>query len=64
MQDYEDAKKQDSKAYAEFFHAMLDHGVYLPPSAFEAWFVSTAHTDADLSRTARAVEESLRVALA
>jgi glutamate-1-semialdehyde 2,1-aminomutase len=39
---------------------MLRRGVFLPPAQFEAWFVSTAHEENDLKRTARAVEESLR----
>jgi glutamate-1-semialdehyde 2,1-aminomutase len=44
----------DSKRFARFFHAMLNHGVYLPPSAFEAWFVSTAHSEEDIERTVTA----------
>jgi glutamate-1-semialdehyde 2,1-aminomutase len=42
---FDDAQRQDTTAYAAFFHAMLDSGVYLPPSAYEAWFVSSAHDD-------------------
>src|SRR5262249_37540955 len=38
--DYADAQRQGTAAYAAFFHAMPDRGVYLPPSAYEAWFVS------------------------
>jgi glutamate-1-semialdehyde 2,1-aminomutase len=45
VRDYDDAQRQDTTAYAAFFHAMLDRGVYLPPSAYEAWFVSSAHDD-------------------
>ena len=41
----------DSKRFARFFHALLNHGVYLPPSAFEAWFVSAAHSEEDIERT-------------
>jgi glutamate-1-semialdehyde 2,1-aminomutase len=48
VSDYEAARRQDTAAYARFFHAMLDRGVYLPPSAFEAWFVSIVHSDADV----------------
>jgi glutamate-1-semialdehyde 2,1-aminomutase len=44
----------DSKRFARFFHAMLNHGVYLPPSAFEAWFVSAAHSEEDIERTVTA----------
>ena len=46
VRDFDDAQRQDTTAYAAFFHAMLDAGVYLPPSAYEAWFVSSAHDDA------------------
>ena len=42
---FEQAKTQDVEAFKAFFHSMLDNGVYLPPSAFEAWFVSTALDD-------------------
>jgi len=62
--DFAAARRSATARYAVFFHAMRERGIFLPPAQFEAWFVSTAHTDADLSRTARAVEESLRVALA
>ncbi len=60
--DFASAKRSDAARYGAFFHAMRERGVFLPPAQFEAWFVSTAHTDADLSRTARAVGESLGVA--
>jgi len=43
--DYATAALQDVGAFKAFFHAMLDRGVYLPPSAFEAWFCSAAHDD-------------------
>jgi glutamate-1-semialdehyde 2,1-aminomutase len=56
--DYDSAKKQDTAAYARFFHAMLDRGVYLPPSAFEAWFLSTAHGDAEVDHILEAAAES------
>jgi glutamate-1-semialdehyde 2,1-aminomutase len=49
---FDDAKDQSSAAYAAFFHAMLDGGVYLPPSGYEAWFLSAAHDDAALARIA------------
>ena len=61
--DFAAARRCDTARYAVFFHAMRERGIFLPPAQFEAWFVSTAHTNADLSRTARAVEESLRIAL-
>ena len=48
--DYATAMTQSAPAYARFFHAMLDAGVYLPPSAFEAWFLSAAHDDGAMNR--------------
>jgi glutamate-1-semialdehyde 2,1-aminomutase len=62
--DFASVKKCDTAAYARFFHAMRERGVFLPPAQFEAWFVSTAHSDQDLRRTARAVGESLTQAFA
>jgi glutamate-1-semialdehyde 2,1-aminomutase len=53
------AARCDTKRFARFHRAMLDRGVMLPPSQFEAWFVSAAHTDADIERTARAITGSL-----
>ncbi|WP_182525595.1 glutamate-1-semialdehyde 2,1-aminomutase [Nocardioides dongkuii] len=49
VRDFEDASRTSSPAYAAFFHAMLDAGVYLPPSAYEAWFLSSAHDDRAVS---------------
>jgi glutamate-1-semialdehyde 2,1-aminomutase len=57
--DYEQAKSCDTDAYAAFCRGMLDRGVYLPPSQFEAWFPSLAHTDAHLERTLAAAREVL-----
>ncbi len=45
VRDFADASTQDTAAYRAFFHSMLDQGVYLPPSAYEAWFLSAAHDD-------------------
>ncbi len=45
VRDFAAASTQDTAAYAAFFHAMLDRGVHLPPSAYEAWFLSSAHDD-------------------
>jgi glutamate-1-semialdehyde 2,1-aminomutase len=56
--DYATARAQDTAAYARFFHAMLDRGVYLPPSSFEAWFLSTAHGDAEVDHVLDAAAES------
>ena len=57
--DYASAKRSDTKRYARYFHGMLERGVFLAPSQFEAAFVSLAHTDADLVFAARAAAESL-----
>ncbi len=62
--DYETAKLSDTKAFGRFFHAMLDRGIYLPPSQFEALFVSTAHTESDIERTRQAARESFAIATA
>jgi len=53
--DFAGAQAQEAWRYRPFFHAMLDAGVYLPPSAFECWFVSAAHDDEALSRIAEAL---------
>jgi len=64
MRNFEDVRRSDTKRYAAFFHAMRERGIFLPPAQFEAWFLSTAHSDADVRRTARAAGESLRAAFA
>jgi glutamate-1-semialdehyde 2,1-aminomutase len=62
VRNFADAKVQSTVAYSAFFHAMLDGGVYLPPSAFEAWFVSAAHDEEALSRVADAAPAAARAA--
>jgi glutamate-1-semialdehyde 2,1-aminomutase len=64
VRDFADAKDQSTAAYSAFFHAMLEGGVYLPPSAFEAWFVSAAHDEGALSRIADALPGAARAAAA
>ena len=59
--DYASAKKSDVSRFGRFFREMLERGIFLAPSQYEALFVSTAHTDADLARTVEACEASLRV---
>jgi glutamate-1-semialdehyde 2,1-aminomutase len=59
VRDYEGARAADNDAFALFFGEMLARGVYLPPSAFEAWFPSLAHGDAELDRTLTAAAEAL-----
>jgi glutamate-1-semialdehyde 2,1-aminomutase len=57
--NYEQAKKCDLDAYAAFCRGMLDRGIYLPPSQFEAWFPSLAHRDEHVERTLVAAREVL-----
>ncbi len=58
--DYTTAKKSDTKKFAQFFGRMLDKGINLAPSQFEAGFMSLAHSLADINKTARAAYESFR----
>lgn len=58
-----EAQKSDRAAFARFFHACLERGVYFAPSQFEAGFLSLAHTREDIVDTARVAEEALKVAL-
>ena len=53
VRDFAGASRTDAAAYGAFFHAMLDRGVHLPPSAYEAWFVSAAHDDRAVQTRAR-----------
>jgi glutamate-1-semialdehyde 2,1-aminomutase len=62
--DFAAARRQSGAAYAAFFHAMLDGGVYLPPSPYEAWFLSAAHDAAALGRIAEALPAAARAAAA
>jgi glutamate-1-semialdehyde 2,1-aminomutase len=59
VKDFADAAAADNKKFNQFFHAMLNRGVYLPPSAFESWFLNNALTKEDLDFTIRAAKESL-----
>jgi len=56
---YDDALRADTGRHARFFRAALDEGVWLPPSQFEVWFVSTAHGDDDIDRTIAALGRAL-----
>jgi glutamate-1-semialdehyde 2,1-aminomutase len=56
--NYDDAKKSDTKKFAQFFTNMLDQGIFLPPSQYEALFVSATHTDSDIDRTIEAARKS------
>ena len=55
--DYESAKKSDTARYAKFFRRMLKAGIYLPPSQFEACFLSTKHTQKDIDKTINSVRK-------
>jgi glutamate-1-semialdehyde 2,1-aminomutase len=55
--DWDSAKRSDTARFAKFFHFMLEHGVYLAPSQFEAGFVSAAHSEEDIRLTAEAARE-------
>lgn len=62
VRNYDDAKTQESFRFTAFFHSMLSQGVYLPPSAFESWFVSTAHDERAVERIAAALPAAARAA--
>ncbi|MCB9851389.1 MAG: glutamate-1-semialdehyde 2,1-aminomutase [Phycisphaerales bacterium] len=59
VQSYDDAKAANHPRFAAFFNAMLEHGVHLPPSGYEAWFVSLAHDDTAIAETVSAAVRSL-----
>ena len=58
--NYASATEADTDKYSTFFHAMLQQGVYLPPSQFEGWFLSAAHTKQDVNQTILAARAALR----
>ena len=58
--DYASATAADTTAYATFFRSLLEQGVYAPPSQFEGWFLSAAHTTTDIDRTIRAARTAMR----
>ncbi|SDL22422.1 glutamate-1-semialdehyde 2,1-aminomutase [Streptomyces indicus] len=62
VRNYEDAKGQEAFRFTAFFHSLLSDGVYLPPSAFESWFVSTAHDERAVQRIADALPAAARAA--
>jgi glutamate-1-semialdehyde 2,1-aminomutase len=61
--DYDQARAADAAAFARFFHAMLERGIMLPPSPFEAWFTTLAHGDAEIDRALEAARQALPAAL-
>jgi len=58
VHDWETAARSDTQAFAKFYRGMLDHGIYLPPSQYEAVFLSAAHTGDDVAKTVTAAKES------
>jgi glutamate-1-semialdehyde 2,1-aminomutase len=64
VRDFTDASRTDTTAYAAFFHSMLDAGVYLPPSAYEAWFLSSAHDEEAVQTVLDALPAAARAAAA
>jgi glutamate-1-semialdehyde 2,1-aminomutase len=57
--DFDSAMRCDTERFARYHASLLGRGVYLPPSQFEANFISLAHTDDDISRTAAAIAQTL-----
>jgi glutamate-1-semialdehyde 2,1-aminomutase len=64
VRNFEDAKKSDIDLFRKFFHAALERGVYLAPSAFEAGFVSAAHGDREVEETLQRLDDAMRIARA
>jgi glutamate-1-semialdehyde 2,1-aminomutase len=62
VRDYQSALAANTGAYAAFFHGMLKRGVYPPPSQFEAWFLSAAHTDGHIRKTITAAKAAMKEA--
>jgi glutamate-1-semialdehyde 2,1-aminomutase len=61
VRDFQAASSADTARYGRFFRGMLERGIYPPPSQFEAWFISAAHTKRDIDRTIAAATEAIRV---
>ncbi|WP_327088119.1 glutamate-1-semialdehyde 2,1-aminomutase [Nonomuraea sp. NBC_01738] len=62
--NFAEAQTQNTAAFTAFFHSMLDQGVYLPPSAYEAWFLSASHDDEAIARIAGALPVAAKAAAA
>ena len=60
VENLDDAMAADAEAFRKFFHEMLQRGIYLPPSPYEAWFISLAHGENEIAKTLRAAKDSLR----
>jgi glutamate-1-semialdehyde 2,1-aminomutase len=57
VRSFEDARASDTDAYGAFFRFLLDRGIYIPPSQFEAMFLATAHGDDEIAQTVEAARE-------
>jgi len=57
--NFEEAQKSDTKKYAVFFWEMIRNGMFLPPSQFEAWFLSSAISEKDLKKTVNAIDKAM-----
>lgn len=64
VRNYADALRADQAAFTKFFQVMLDGGVLIPPSQFEAWFISAAHSPKDIDNTLKLAKKALRAAIA
>jgi len=60
VRDFASATGANTDHYAKFFRGMLGRGIYPPPSQFEAWFISAAHTPKDIDKTIRAARDAMR----
>lgn len=56
--DYQGAQSSDDGQFRQFFKLLLEQGIYIAPSKYEVWFVTTAHTEQDIAETARAVDKT------
>lgn len=61
IENFDQAKKANTKRFEQYFHAMLNQGIYLPPAQFECWFMSTAHSSEDIQKTLSAHEKALKL---
>ena len=59
VKSWDDSSQSDKEAFAAYHKSMLERGIYMPPSQFEAFFISAAHTDEDIAATAKAIAESI-----
>ena len=58
VKDFESSAASDTKRFNQFFHSMLEQGIYLPPSAFESWFLNNALSYRDLDETIEAADQA------